>query len=184
MSYLESSFCLTPWGALQCELYLETEGPDFCILTHQSLAVSCLQEKGVSSQEKGLLLAKGKSALNTHWKNWCWSSSSNILATWCEESPHWEWPWCLEILRAGGEGDDRGWNGWMASPTQWTWVWAYFRKWWRTGKPGVLQSVGWQSQTQLSSWTTATTILQERGHSEELAINFLSSQRTRLEKGM
>ena len=69
MSYLESSFCLTPCGALECELYLETEGPGFCILISPSLAVSCLQEEGVSSQEKGLLLAKGKSALTTHWKN-------------------------------------------------------------------------------------------------------------------
>ena len=104
MSYLESSFCLTPWGALQCELYLETEGPDFCILTRQSLAVSCLQEKGVSSQEKGLLLAKGKSALNTHWKNWCWSSSSNILANWCEDLTHSKKLWYWERLKARGEG--------------------------------------------------------------------------------
>ena len=44
-------------------------------------------------------------------------------------------------LKAGGEGDDRGWGGWMASPTQWTWVWENFMRWWRTGKPGVLQSM-------------------------------------------
>ena len=54
--------------------------------------------------------------------DWCWSWSSNTLATWCEELTHWERPWCWERLRAGGEGDDRGWDGWMASPTQWTWV--------------------------------------------------------------
>ena len=47
-------------------------------------------------------------------------------------------------MRAGGEGDNRRWDGWMASPTQWTWVWAGSRRWWRTGKPGVLQSVGSQ----------------------------------------
>ena len=46
--------------------------------------------------------------------------------------------------RAGGEGDDRGWDGWMASPTQWTWVWANSRRWWRTGKPGELPSTGLQ----------------------------------------
>ena len=46
--------------------------------------------------------------------------------------------------RAGGEGGDRGYDGWMSSPTQWTWVWASFRRWWRTGKPGLLQSMGLQ----------------------------------------
>ena len=47
-------------------------------------------------------------------------------------------------LKVGGEGDDRGWDGWMASPTQWTWVWASSRRWWRTVKPGVLQSMASQ----------------------------------------
>ena len=60
------------------------------------------------------------------------------------ELTHWKRPWCWERLKAGGEGDDRGWDGWMASPTQWTWVWASFRSWWRTGKPGVLHSMGSQ----------------------------------------
>ena len=64
---------------------------------------------------------KKKSVLNTHWNDWCWSWSSNTLATWCKELTHLKRPWCLERLKAG-EGDDRGWDGWMASPTQWTWV--------------------------------------------------------------
>ena len=64
--------------------------------------------------------------------------------------------WCWETLKAGREGDDRGWNGWMVWPTQWTWVWASFGRWGRTGKPGVLQSRGSQSQTRLSDWTTNT----------------------------
>ena len=51
---------------------------------------------------------------------------------------------CWERLTAGGEGDDRGWDGWMASPTLWTWVWVSSRSWWWTGNPGVLQSVGLQ----------------------------------------
>ena len=51
-------------------------------------------------------------------------------------------PWCWERLRAGGEGDDRGWDGWMASPTQWTWVWVNSGSWWWTGRTGVLQSRG------------------------------------------
>ena len=71
-------------------------------------------------------------------KDWCWSWSSNTLATWCEELTHWKRPWCWERLKAGGEGDDRGWDGWMASPTQWSWVWASFRSWWRIGRTEVL----------------------------------------------
>ena len=53
----------------------------------------------------------------------CWSWSSNTLATWCKELTHLKRPWCWEILKAGEEEDDKGWDGWMASPTQWTWVW-------------------------------------------------------------
>ena len=53
-------------------------------------------------------------------------------------------PWCWERLKARGEGGGRGWDGWMASLTQWTWVWANSRRWWRTGRPGVLQSRGSQ----------------------------------------
>ena len=63
--------------------------------------------------------------------------------------------WCWERLKAGEKGDDRGWGGWMASPTQCTWVWASFGSWWWTGKPGMLQSVQGvtKSQTLLSDWT-------------------------------
>ena len=50
--------------------------------------------------------------------------------------------WCWERLKAGGKGDDRGWDGWMASLTQWTWVWSSSGRWWRTRKPGVLQFIG------------------------------------------
>ena len=53
-------------------------------------------------------------------------------------------PWCWETVKAGGEGDNRGWDGWMASPTRWTWVWASSGSWWRTGKPGMLQFMGSQ----------------------------------------
>ena len=53
-----------------------------------------------------------------------WNWSSNTLATWCEEPTHWKRPWYWERLRAGEEGDNRGWNGWIASPTQWTCIWA------------------------------------------------------------
>ena len=58
---------------------------------------------------------KGNSySLNIHWKDWCWSWNSNTLATWCEESTHWKRLWCWERLKAGGEGDNRGWDGWMS----------------------------------------------------------------------
>ena len=67
-----------------------------------------------------------------------------MLATWCEELTHWKRPWCWERLRAGGEGDDRGWDSWMASLTQWTWVWVNSGNWWWTRRPGVLQSMGLQ----------------------------------------
>ena len=85
-----------------------------------------------------------KSTLNIHWKDWCWSWSSNTLTTWCKELTYWKRPWCWERLRAGGEGDDRGWDGWMASLTWWSWVWASSGSWWWTRKPGVLQSMGLQ----------------------------------------
>ena len=64
------------------------------------------------------------------WKDWCWSWNSNTLGTWCEELTHLKRPCCWERFRAGGEGDERGWYGWMASLTQWTWVWVDFRSWW------------------------------------------------------
>ena len=78
--------------------------------------------------------------LNIHWKDWCWSWSSDTLATWHKEPTDWKRPWCFERLRAGGEGGDRGWDDWMASSTQWTWVWANSRRYWRTGKPGSYTS--------------------------------------------
>ena len=72
-----------------------------------------------------------------------WSWNSNALATWCEKLTHWKRPWSWERLRVG-EGDNRGWDGWMASLTQWTWAWASSWRQGRTGKPGVLQSIGSQ----------------------------------------
>ena len=69
-----------------------------------------------------------------------------------KELTHWKRPWCWERLKAGGEGDDRRWDGWMASPTQWTWVWVNSMSWWWTGRPGVLQSMG--SQRVGHEWVT------------------------------
>ena len=66
------------------------------------------------------------------------------LATWGKDLTHLKRPWCWERLKAGKEGDDRGWDSWMASLTQSTWVWVYSRSWWWTGRPGMLQSMGLQ----------------------------------------
>ena len=77
-----------------------------------------------------------------HWKDWCWS--------WILQPPDAK-NWLTgkdrdagKRLKAGGEGDGRGWDGWMASPTQWTWVWVNPGIWWWIGRPGVLQSMGLQ----------------------------------------
>ena len=85
-------------------------------------------------------------------KRWCWRWNSNTLATWCKELTHWKRPWCWGRLKAGGEGDDRGWDGCMASSNWWTWVWASSGSWWWTGKPGVLQFMG--SQRDRHDWAT------------------------------
>ena len=84
-----------------------------------------------------------------------WSWNSNTLATWCEELTHLKRPWCWERLRVKVEWDDRGWDDWMASLTQWTWVWVNSRSWWWTGRPGVLwfmrsQRVGHDWATELN----------------------------------
>ena len=81
--------------------------------------------------------------------------NANTLATCCEELTHLKRPWCWERLKAGGEGDDGGWDGWMASPTRWTQVWVSSRNWWWTGRPGVLQSMG--SQRVRHNWVTELT---------------------------
>ena len=69
-----------------------------------------------------------------------------------QELTHFKRPWCRERLKAGGEGGDRGWDGWMASPTQWTWVWVDSGSWWWTGRPGVLWFTG--SQRVRHNWVT------------------------------
>ena len=102
-----------------------------------------------------------RSVLSIHWKDWCWSWNSSPLATWLEELTPWKRPWCWERLKAGGKGDDRAWDGWMASPTQWTWVWVNSGSWWWTGRPGVLQSMG--SQRVGQNWGTELTWTQLNG---------------------
>ena len=88
---------------------------------------------------------------NLHWKDWCWSWSSSILVIWCEQMTYWKSPWCWERLKAGEEGLG-GWDGWKASPMQWSWTWANSRRWWGAGRPGVLRSM--ESQRLGQDWAT------------------------------
>ena len=81
------------------------------------------------------------------------AENSNTLATWCEPLTHWKRPCCWERLKARGEGDERGWDAWIASPTWCTWDWVSSRSWWWTGNPGVLQSMA--SQRVRHKWVTA-----------------------------
>ena len=78
------------------------------------------------------------------------------LVTWWEQPTHWKSPWWWEGLRTEGEEDIRGWDGGTASSMQWTRTWANFGKWWGTGRPGVLQSMGSQRVGHLGDWTTTT----------------------------
>ena len=93
-----------------------------------------------------------RSALGFLWKEWCWSWNSSTLATSCEELTHWKRLWCWEGLGARVEGDDRGWVGWMASLTRWTWVWVNSGSWWWTERPDMLRFMG--SQTVGHDWET------------------------------
>ena len=84
-------------------------------------------------------------------KSWIFTrrtdAEAEALLLWPPHEKNWltgKRPWCWERLKAG-EGSDRGWYGWMASQTRWTWVWASSGNWWWTGKPGVLQSMGLKS---------------------------------------
>ena len=121
---------------------------------------------------------KGNSILNIHWKDWWWSWNSNTLATWCKELIPWKRPWCWERLKVGGEGDNRGWEGWMASPTWWAWVWVGSGSWWWTGKPGVLQSMelqrvehDWATELNWTEWKSQAPKLLSKHQSLPLCSN-------------
>ena len=123
----------------------------------QLMLLLCVLEEALESPWDRKEIQPRKSVLNIHWKDWCWNWNSNTLSTWCEELTHWKRPWCWERLKVRGEGEDRGWDGWMASSTQWTWVWVNSSSWWWTGRPPVLQSLGSQrvrhdSATELDWW--------------------------------
>ena len=92
---------------------------------------------------------KGNQPWNIHWKDCCWSWSSNTLATWWEEPTHWKRPWCWERLKAGEEGDNRGWwlDG-MNMRLSKFWELVMDRESWHAEVHGVAKSL-----TQLSDWT-------------------------------
>ena len=97
---------------------------------------------------------KKKNVLNVYWKDWCWSWSPNTLATLCKELTPWKRPWCWERLKAVG-GGDRGWDVWMASSTQWAWVWVNSRS--CDGQGGLVCCSPWGhkelDKTKWLNWT-------------------------------
>ena len=108
---------------------------------------------------------------------WCWSWNSNTLATCCEEPTHLKRPRCWERLKAGGEGDDSGWNDWMALPAQWTWVWVNSRSWWWTG--GLTCCSPWgpkeSNATKQLKWTELRIVVEVRmagGHIMYITVGY------------
>ena len=128
----EESWELKNWCFWTVVLEKTLESASDCRRSNQSI----LNEISPGCTLEGLMLS--------------WNSSP--LAISCEELTHWKRLWCWDGLGAGWKGDDRGWDGWMASLTWWTWVWVNSGSWWWTGRPGVLQFMG--SQRVRHDWVT------------------------------
>ena len=109
-------------------------------------------ESPLDCKQIQLVHPEGDQPWDFFWKDWCYSWNSSTLATSCKELTHWKRLWCWEGMRVGGEGEDRGWDGWMASLTRWTWVWVNSGSWWWEGRPGVLRFMG--SQRVRHDWET------------------------------
>ena len=120
------------------------------------LQYSCLKSSMDRGAQKATVHGITKSL--TPLSGWVcrWNWNLNTLATWCEELTHLKRPWCWERLKAE-EGDDRGWDGWMASPPRWTWVWLNSGSQWWTGRPDMLQSMECKEadMTERLNWTDA-----------------------------
>jgi len=98
-----------------------------------------------------MVIIKKNNQFHCWFKTFCWWCTLYCLQLSCKELTHWKRLWCWG-LGAGGEGDDRGWDGWMASLTRWTWVWVNSGSWWWTGRPGALRFMG--SQRVGHDWAT------------------------------
>ena len=122
---------------------------NFCFLT---VMFEKTLESPLDLMEIKPVSPKGNESKIIYWKNRYWSRSSNTLATWCEELTHWKKTLMLENIEVTGEGNERGWDIWMASPTPWIWVWESSRSWWWTSKPGMQQSM--MSQRVGHNWAT------------------------------
>ena len=105
----------------------------------QTVVLEKTLENSLDNKEIKLVNPKANQA-RTFIRSW----STNTLTTWYKQPAQWKRAWFWENLRVGGERGDRGWDGWMASPSQWTWVWVDSGSWWCTGRPGVLQFMGLQ----------------------------------------
>ena len=131
------------------------ENSDFCVVYLSSFTWSCLHRpvQHTAFMNRSIKKMHCKEMQPVHPKgNQSWifigrtdaeAETPILLVTWCEKRNRWKRAWYWERLTAG-EGGDRGRDGWMASPTRWTWVWASSGRWWWTGRPGVLQSMGSQ----------------------------------------
>ena len=108
------------------------------ILLNWGAGEDCWESPGLQGDQ--ISQSWRKSTLNIHWKNWCWSWSSNI---WPPNEKSWLTGRDLDAWKDWGQEEKgmTGWDGWMTSSTQRTWVWANSGRQWRTGKPGVLQSM-------------------------------------------
>ena len=101
------------------------------------------------------------------WVDRCWSWNFNTLATWCEELTHLKRLWCWEGKRAGGEGEGRGWEGWMASLTQWTWVWV------NSGRTGKLWEDKWTLVMDREAWCAQSMGSQRVGYNWVTELNWI-----------
>ena len=132
----------------ECENWTIKKAEHQRIETFWTVVLEKTPESPLDCKEFKIVHPKG----NQSWISRCWSWNSNTLAIWCKEPTHLKRPWGRGRLKAKGEGDDRGWDGWLASPSQWLWFWVNSGSWWWTGKAGVLHSMG--SQRVGHSWAT------------------------------